>query len=478
MDFHVLTLFPEMVENTVQTSITGRAVKNGKISLHTVNIRDFSDNKHSRVDDYPYGGGAGMVIQAEPVYEAYQSVKKRTSKPRCIYLTPQGKVFNQTMAEEFVLEEELVFLCGHYEGIDERVLEEIVTDYVSIGDYVLTGGELAACVMIDAISRFVPGVLNNEESSQFESMQDNLLEYPHYTRPESWRGKNVPPVLLTGDHTKIEAWRLDESYKRTKERRPDLRAKNRPVTAAYFSPTEGTKKAVQLFAQCLTQNPKYLDLTRRKLRREKRVFSAQELLIAAAPVYGGQLPALDDTLFSNLRGNQTPCVIMAAYGNRHYDDTLSQMKKILEERGFVCIGAIAPIIPHIYSDRLGTGRPNEQDEVTFKKFAVLIKKRIEEGEEQGFISVPVPGNPMPDKKEMKAVPKTFDKERCTGCQVCVQKCPVYAISKDTLEIDEKKCISCMRCALLCKRGARTYDASKVKEHLEEKFLTPREVEFF
>ncbi len=478
MDFHVLTLFPEMVENTVQTSITGRAVKNGKISLHTVNIRDFADNKHSRVDDYPYGGGAGMVIQAEPVYQAYQSVKKQTSKPRCIYLTPQGKVFNQTMAEEFALEEGLIFLCGHYEGIDERVLEEIVTDYVSIGDYVLTGGELAACVMIDAISRFVPGVLNNEESSQFESMQDNLLEYPHYTRPENWRGKNVPPVLLTGDHTKIEAWRLEESYKRTKERRPDLRAKNRPVTAAYFSPTEGTKKAVEILAQCLTQNPQYLDLTRRKLRREKRVFSSQELLIAAAPVYGGQLPALDDQLFSNLRGNHTPCVIMAAYGNRHYDDTLSQMKKILEERGFVCIGAIAPIIPHIYSDKLGAGRPNEQDEVIFKKFAVIIKKRIEEGENQGFFSIQVPGNPMPDKKEMKPVPKVFDKEKCTGCQVCVQKCPVYAISKDTLEIDEKKCISCMRCALLCKKGARIYDASKVKEHLEEKFLTPREVEFF
>lgn len=478
MDFHVLTLFPEMVENTVQTSITGRAVKNEKISLHTINIRDFADNKHSRVDDYPYGGGAGMVIQAEPVYQAYQSVKKQTSKPRCIYLTPQGKVFNQTMAEEFALEEELVFLCGHYEGIDERVLEEIVTDYVSIGDYVLTGGELAACVMIDAISRFVPGVLNNEESSQFESMQDNLLEYPHYTRPESWRGKNVPPVLLTGDHTKIEGWRLEESYKRTKERRPDLRAKNRPVTAAYFSPTEGTKKAVELLAQCLTQNPKYLDLTRRKLRREKKVFSAQELLIAAAPVYGGQLPALEDKLFLNLRGNQTPCIIMAAYGNRHYDDTLSQMKKILEERGFVCIGAIAPIIPHIYSDKLGAGRPNEQDEVIFKKFAVMIKRRIEEGEKQGFVSVPVPGNPVPDKKEMKPVPKAFDKEKCTGCQMCVQKCPVYAISKDTLEIDEKKCISCMRCALLCKKGARTYDASKVKEHLEEKFLKPREIKFF
>ena len=169
---------------------------------------------------------------------------------------------------------------------------------------------------------------------------------------------------------------------------------------------------------------------------------------------------------------------MAAYGNRHYDDTLSQMKKILEERGFVCIGAIAPVIPHIYSDKLGAGRPTEQDAAIFKKFAVLIKKRIEEGEEQGFASVQVSGNPMPDKKEMKPVPKAFIKERCTGCQVCVQKCPVYAISKDTLEIDERKCISCMRCALLCKKGARAYDASAVKAHLEEKFLTPREVEFF
>lgn len=478
MDFHVLTLFPEMVENTVQTSITGRAIKNGKISLHTVNIRDFAENKHSRIDDYPYGGGAGMVMQAEPVYQAYQSVKKKTSKPRCIYLTPQGKVFNQTMAEEFALEEELIFLCGHYEGIDERVLEEVVTDYVSIGDYVLTGGELAACVMIDAISRFVPGVLNNEESSQFESMQDNLLEYPHYTRPESWRGKNVPAVLLTGNHTKIEAWRLKESYKRTKERRPDLRAKNRPVTAAYFSPTEGTKRAVELLVQHLTQNPQYLDLTRRKLRREKKIFSPQELLVAAAPVYRGQLPVLEDKLFSNLKGNHTPCVIMAAYGNRHYDDTLSQMQRILEERGFVCIGAIAPIIPHIYSDKLGVGRPNEQDEAIFKKFAVLIKKRIEEGEKQGFISVKVPGNPMPDKKEMKVLPQIFDKEKCTGCQVCVQKCPVYAISKDTLEVDEDKCISCMRCALLCKKSARTFNYSKIQEHLEKEFLVPREVEFF
>ena len=189
MNFHVLTLFPEMVEQGLNTSIIGRAMKDKHISLHTVNIRDFSDNKHNRVDDYPYGGGAGMVIQPEPVYRAYASVAETSlsraagKKPRCIYLTPQGKVFNQTMVEEFAQEEELIFLCGHYEGIDERVMQEIVTDYVSIGDYVLTGGELASMVMIDAISRFVSGVLSNEESAQFESMQDNLLEYPHYTRP-------------------------------------------------------------------------------------------------------------------------------------------------------------------------------------------------------------------------------------------------------------------------------------------------------
>ena len=188
MNFHVLTLFPDMVRQGLDTSIIGRAMKEKHISLETVNIRDFSDNKHNRVDDYPYGGGAGMVMQAEPVYRAYCSVAEKSlaagksRKPRCIYLTPQGKVFNQTMVEDFAQEEELIFLCGHYEGIDERVLEEIVTDYVSIGDYVLTGGELASMVMIDAISRFVPGVLSNEESAQFESMQDNLLEYPHFTQ--------------------------------------------------------------------------------------------------------------------------------------------------------------------------------------------------------------------------------------------------------------------------------------------------------
>lgn len=232
MNFHVLTLFPDMIQSGLNTSITGRAIENGLISLNTVNIRDFATNKHNRVDDYPYGGGAGMVMQAEPVYLAYGYLANHIrmgkgehtpyQKPRVIYVTPQGSIFNQSMAKELAQEEDLIFLCGHYEGIDERVLELIVTDNISIGDYVLTGGELPTMVMIDAISRLIPGVLNNEVSSEFESLQDNLLEYPQYTRPELFMGKKVPEVLLSGHHANIEAWRRRESIHRTYERRPDL----------------------------------------------------------------------------------------------------------------------------------------------------------------------------------------------------------------------------------------------------------------
>lgn len=223
MNFHILTLFPEMVMNGLSTSIIGRAINNGLLTIETINIRDFAENKHNRVDDYTYGGGAGMLMQAGPVYGAYQSVVEKTGKnPRVIYLSPQGSTFSQEMAEEFAKEEELVFLCGHYEGIDERVLEEIVTDYVSIGDYVLTGGELPAMVMIDAISRLIPGVLHNNVSAEFESFQDNLLEYPQYTRPEEWHGKKVPEVLMSGHHVNIEKWRREQSVIRTAQRRPDL----------------------------------------------------------------------------------------------------------------------------------------------------------------------------------------------------------------------------------------------------------------
>ena len=212
-----------MIQQGLGTSITGRALEKGTISLEAVNIWDYAENKHHKVDDYPYGGGAGMVMQAAPVYGAYEAVKENmASPPRVVYLTPQGQVFHQKMAEELAREENLVFLCGHYEGIDERVLEEIVTDYVSIGDYVLTGGELPAMVMIDAISRMVPGVLSNEESARTESFSDNLLEHPQYSRPEVWRGKNVPQVLLSGHHANIERWRREQSLLRTAVRRPDL----------------------------------------------------------------------------------------------------------------------------------------------------------------------------------------------------------------------------------------------------------------
>lgn len=221
--FHILTLFPDMVMDGLNTSIIGRAIDAGLLEINAVNIRDYSTNKHMKVDDYPYGGGAGLVMQPEPVYRAYKDLTKdMTKKPRVVYLTPQGTTFHQEMAKELAREEELVFLCGHYEGIDERVLEEIVTDYVSIGDYVLTGGELPAMVMIDSISRLVPGVLHNDDSAGDESFENGLLEYPQYTRPPVFLDKEVPEVLLSGHHENIRKWRHEQSVKRTKERRPDL----------------------------------------------------------------------------------------------------------------------------------------------------------------------------------------------------------------------------------------------------------------
>lgn len=226
MKFHVLTLFPEMITRGLNTSITGRAIAQGYISLNAVNIREYTEEKHGKVDDYPYGGGAGMLMQAQPVYDAYRAVTG-ARKLRTVYVTPQGTTFSQKMAEELAREEELVFLCGHYEGIDERVLEEIVTDYVSIGDYVLTGGELPAMVMIDAVSRLVPGVLNNEVSAETESFHNDLLEYPQYSRPEVWHDKPVPKVLLSGNHRNIRKWRLEQSEERTAQRRPDLYEKYR-----------------------------------------------------------------------------------------------------------------------------------------------------------------------------------------------------------------------------------------------------------
>ena len=223
MNFHVLTLFPEMIMNGLETSILGRAAAKGIVSFEAVNIRDYTLERHGKVDDYPYGGGAGMVMQAEPIYRAYEAlVEKIGKKPRVIYMTPQGQTFNQSIAEDLAKEEDLVFLCGHYEGVDERVLEMIATDYLSAGDYVITGGELPAMMMIDCISRLVPGVLNNNVSAEFETFHDNLLEYPQYTRPEVFMGKKVPDILLSGHHANVEKWRREQSIIRTLKNRPEL----------------------------------------------------------------------------------------------------------------------------------------------------------------------------------------------------------------------------------------------------------------
>ncbi len=244
MNFHVLTLFPEMVDAAFHCSITGRAADRGILKLDAVNIRDYAEEKRrGRVDDYSYGGGAGMIMQAEPVYRAAQAVLKEIAEKaddgaatngdadgdlsgkrvRVLYMSPMGRTFDQKMAEELSKEEDLVFLCGHYEGIDQRVIDEIVTDEVSIGDFVMTGGELPALVMMDAISRMVPGVLSNDESAVTESfMGDGLLEYPQYSRPEVWHDRKVPDILLSGNHAAVDRYRREQSLRLTAERRPDL----------------------------------------------------------------------------------------------------------------------------------------------------------------------------------------------------------------------------------------------------------------
>lgn len=258
MNFYVMTLFPEMVEQTIHNSITGRAMDKGLIRVKAVNIRDYTLEKHGKTDDYPYGGGAGMVMQVQPVHDCYEAVCAMVAaehesnddanvyddvnltakadaacdadnisenihkKPRVLYMSPQGRTFDQDFAEELANEDELIFLCGHYEGIDERALELLDVEEVSIGDFILTGGELPAVMMIDCISRLVPGVLGGADSAEIESFHDNLLEYPQYSRPEDYFGLKVPPVLLSGHHANVEKWRREQSIIRTVEKRPDL----------------------------------------------------------------------------------------------------------------------------------------------------------------------------------------------------------------------------------------------------------------
>lgn len=218
MKFDVLTLFPEMF-NCLEQSILGRAIEKNLIDINLINIRDFSKDKHKKVDDTPYGGGAGMVIKPDVVYDAYSSIKNENAK--VIYMSPQGNVLNQKKVESLSKEEHLIILCGHYEGIDDRVIQEIVDEEISIGDYVLTGGEIPAMVLIDSISRYVEGVINNESTSE-ESFSNELLEYPQYTRPEEFHGKKVPEVLISGHHENIRKWRRLKSLQNTYNKRPEL----------------------------------------------------------------------------------------------------------------------------------------------------------------------------------------------------------------------------------------------------------------
>ncbi|QKY69013.1 tRNA (guanosine(37)-N1)-methyltransferase TrmD [Lentibacillus sp. CBA3610] len=223
MHIDVLTLFPEMISGMFDASILKKAHEKEKLSYNLVNFRDYSENKHMKVDDYPYGGGAGMVLTPQPVFDAVDSITAdKTTNPRVILMCPQGEPYNQKKAEELAKEDHLVFICGHYEGYDERIREHLATDEISIGDYVLTGGELGAMVVIDSVARLLPDVLGNEASAPEDSFSTGLLEHPHYTRPADFRGMKVPDVLLSGDHAKIAEWRRKESLKRTCERRKDL----------------------------------------------------------------------------------------------------------------------------------------------------------------------------------------------------------------------------------------------------------------
>ena len=242
--YYVMTLFPDMIKNVVSESITGRAIKNGIIDVEAYNIRDYTKDPHNHVDDYPFGGGAGMLMQVQPILDCYRAITEKIDHPvRVLNMSPEGKRFDQKMAMELSKEDDLIFLCGHYEGIDERALQLLQVENVSIGDYILTGGELPALSMIDAISRLVHGVLNKDASYEIESFSDGLLEFPQYTRPAEIEGLRVPDILLSGDHKKVDIWRHEQSLNRTKELRQDLYEAYVASHQEEFMPKKNRRKA-------------------------------------------------------------------------------------------------------------------------------------------------------------------------------------------------------------------------------------------
>ena len=240
-----MTLFPSLIEGVLGESIIGRAQKDGKISLSCYDIRDYSDNKHRKVDDTPFGGGMGMVMTCQPIFDCFEAVKATIpegARTKVIYMSPKGRIFTQDVARELSEYDDLIFLCGHYEGVDQRVLDELIDDEISIGDYVVTGGEIPACIVIDATSRLIEGVLPADECHEDESVASGILEYPQYTKPRSFRGLDVPEVLLSGDHKKIARWRLEEAVKITRERRPDMLMRHPEFEEALKPREKRTKK--------------------------------------------------------------------------------------------------------------------------------------------------------------------------------------------------------------------------------------------
>lgn len=363
MRFEVLTLFPEMIRQAAETSVVGRAIRNGLITVDTINIRDYSCNRHMRVDDYPYGGGAGMVMEPEPVFRAVSEARARVGgRTRVVYLTPQAEVLTQTKVEELAGEASLILLCGHYEGIDERVLQETVTDYISIGDYVLTGGELGALVLIDAVSRFVPGVLGNDSSADFESLQDNLLEYPHYTRPEVWHDRAVPEVLLSGDHGRVEEWRHEQSVIRTRERRPDLLGRSRRIRTIWYGDS-ASEETAEALTNRLTRYGTVENYNRKTLQKRKNRMNGNDLLILVAGRTGGDDPDAAER-FRNLSGEGTSFFAVSD-GNADTEDAL----RVLQTNGFLCRGVWK-------LEELNASGPDDG----IRRAALSIRRKMERGE--------------------------------------------------------------------------------------------------
>lgn len=266
ISFDILTLFPEMFPGVLEKSILGRAVSKELLFFNYVNIRDFSTDKHNRVDDYPYGGGCGMVMQPEPIYKAYQSVLKGDKKPLTVYLSPRGRKFNQEIAKEMAKEEHIVLLCGHYEGVDQRIIDEICDYELSVGDYVLTGGELGAMIVCDAVSRLIPGVLAEEDGFKNESHYNGLLEYPQYTRPPVWNDRKVPDLLLSGNQQEIDKWRNEQALKITEISRPDM-FENTKLTS--FSNRNVTDNPCSFCLASFAEN----DINREKVYKTRRKIS-------------------------------------------------------------------------------------------------------------------------------------------------------------------------------------------------------------